>query len=361
MPFQIRDAPSRRPVAPTTPEPPQTITLRTMRSVHGPVGHFAHRGRQAGRADQGQVARRPRGAALLPFMRLAENGRPTARSVPAARCAHFTGIGELVLHRRQAHRVVQAGLFPRHAKGTDLDLPIRGTGAVRLARRPAAVGQPARDRSQEGLRRCRGTTRRRAAGARRPGTFSFGAAAALAAARAPAAARAQARQARPRRTWRGSRCSAATADLRGQEVLSWIERVVRGTRRRAPRNAAPANERSARRPTPTAPSSSPCSTTGAGAARSGGTPTATATTTSSPAVALMDAWWPRLVRGDLPARARAGRSSRRSPTVNVLDARPNKHFFFDGWWGYVQKDLRTILKRKVRGPLLARATAAAGR
>ena len=35
--------------------------------------------------------------------------------------------------------------------------------------------------------------------------------------------------------------------------------------------------------------------------------------------------------------------------VNVLDARPNKHFFFDGWWGYVQKDLRTILKRKVRG------------
>src|SRR5204862_1647315 len=68
----------------------------------------------------------------------------------------------------------------------------------------------------------------------------------------------------------------------------------------------------------------------------------------SPAIALMDAWWPRLVKGIFQPALGAGVVEAVSK-VNVLDARPNVHFFFDGWWGYVQKDLRTILKRKVKG------------
>ena len=35
--------------------------------------------------------------------------------------------------------------------------------------------------------------------------------------------------------------------------------------------------------------------------------------------------------------------------VNPLPPRATSTFFFDGWWGYVQKDLRRVLGRRVRG------------
>ena len=67
----------------------------------------------------------------------------------------------------------------------------------------------------------------------------------------------------------------------------------------------------------------------------------------------MDAWWPRLVRGIFQP-ALGPDVIEAVSKVNVLDARPNVHFFESGWWGYVQKDLRTVLRRRVRGPLSRR-------
>ena len=70
----------------------------------------------------------------------------------------------------------------------------------------------------------------------------------------------------------------------------------------------------------------------------------------SPAVALMDAWWGPLVRGiydpvlgtDLVDRIRALNTLHQAPG-------PGGSAFFDGWYGYVEKDLRTLLAKRVRG------------
>ena len=69
-----------------------------------------------------------------------------------------------------------------------------------------------------------------------------------------------------------------------------------------------------------------------------------------PGAAVMDAAWPRLadavmgtVLGPLAARL-AGLHGRSD------DANPGGSAFISGWYGYVDKDLRTLLGREVRGP-----------
>jgi acyl-homoserine lactone acylase PvdQ len=64
------------------------------------------------------------------------------------------------------------------------------------------------------------------------------------------------------------------------------------------------------------------------------------------AVTLMDAWWPRLVKAEFepalraPAFAQVGRLLR---VGDHTEGDPTAPDFFDGWWGYVHKDLRTLL------------------
>jgi hypothetical protein len=129
---------------------------------------------------------------------------------------------------------------------------------------------------------------------------------------------------------------AATADLRGTEVLAWLERMIRRT---SDPEAGPALERLREW-------------------RRGGSQRrdldGDGVYEDSAAVALMDAWWPRLVRGIFVPRLGDDLVRTVSEKVNVLDARPSDHFFFDGWWGYVQKDVRAVLGRRVRGRLSRR-------
>jgi hypothetical protein len=71
----------------------------------------------------------------------------------------------------------------------------------------------------------------------------------------------------------------------------------------------------------------------------------------SAAVLLMDDWWPRLVAG-------AFQPVLGNKVIDVLKglmpfddpANPGGSAYFAGWWGYVSKDLRTLLGRRVRGP-----------
>ena len=72
------------------------------------------------------------------------------------------------------------------------------------------------------------------------------------------------------------------------------------------------------------------------------------------AVALMDAWWPLWVERQFqPVLGRTAMAKLRS--VVGLDNEPNNQgdhlgsAYQDGWYGYVRKDLRTVLGRKVRG------------
>jgi hypothetical protein len=68
----------------------------------------------------------------------------------------------------------------------------------------------------------------------------------------------------------------------------------------------------------------------------------------------MDAWWPRWVRSQF--RPALGANAYKTLLAAVeLDNAPNNHgdhlgsAYQTGWYGFVRKDLRTALKRKVRG------------
>jgi acyl-homoserine lactone acylase PvdQ len=75
----------------------------------------------------------------------------------------------------------------------------------------------------------------------------------------------------------------------------------------------------------------------------------------SDAIRIMDAWWPRLVRAEFQPVLGRTAFHRLSTTVD-LDNEPNNHgqhlgsAYQDGWYGYVRKDLMSVLGRRVRGP-----------
>ena len=73
------------------------------------------------------------------------------------------------------------------------------------------------------------------------------------------------------------------------------------------------------------------------------------------AIRVMDAWWPLWVRSQF--RPALGAKAYKTLLAAVeLDNTPNNHgdhlgsAYQTGWYGFVRKDLRTVLKRKVRGP-----------
>jgi len=127
IPFDVHDVVVQTPVAPTSPSAPQTITFHAMRSVHGPVGRFAtvHGTPVAlaiSPATYGHEAQ-----SYVAFMHLAENV-PTSAQTFVSTMRAYTG-SENWFYADHSHvGVLQSGWFPLHAKGTDPDLPIWGTG-----------------------------------------------------------------------------------------------------------------------------------------------------------------------------------------------------------------------------------------
>ena len=202
---------------------------------------------------------------------------------------HFTGTENWFYVDDKDIAWLQSGVYPRHAKGTDVDLPISGNGAVRLAG-PIAARRRANPRAvdpQAGLPRLLEQQGGAAAGARRravvlrPGP-------ARAAARAPAAgSRMKQRQ--------GSTSPTSDADHRpGGDHRPARHEVLRLDAARDRHAARRRRARGARR----------CSTPGAPRGSQRRDLDGDGVYEHSAGVALMDAWWPRLVRGDLPADAR---------------------------------------------------------
>ena len=175
MPFVTRDQSVRTPFSIADPSAvPQTITYRTIRSVHGPVFAYATvRGApvaltKAKGVDFHELE------AVLPFMRLAENAPTDARSF-ARHHERLPRVGELVLRRRPRGRLHPVGPLsgatraaPTSTCRSTATAAATGSASTRTPTPSARSRRSAgRARSRRGAASSsRGTTRRRAAGAR---------------------------------------------------------------------------------------------------------------------------------------------------------------------------------------------------
>jgi acyl-homoserine lactone acylase PvdQ len=73
----------------------------------------------------------------------------------------------------------------------------------------------------------------------------------------------------------------------------------------------------------------------------------------TPAIELMDAWWPRLLVGEFrPALGRQAfeRLEGMLQTGSYTGGSPTEPSFDDGWWSYVYKDLRDVFGPKPKAP-----------
>jgi hypothetical protein len=72
----------------------------------------------------------------------------------------------------------------------------------------------------------------------------------------------------------------------------------------------------------------------------------------TPAIELMDAWWPKLLEGEFKPTLGAkafGKLEEMLETGNVVGGSPKAPNYDDGWYSYVAKDLRDLVGPKPRG------------
>jgi acyl-homoserine lactone acylase PvdQ len=70
------------------------------------------------------------------------------------------------------------------------------------------------------------------------------------------------------------------------------------------------------------------------------------------AIELMDAWWPKLVTAEFKPALGAKAFERLQGMLEIGDhtgGSPQAPDFYNGWWGYVSKDLRAVFGKKPRG------------
>src|SRR3954463_344718 len=329
-PFTMRDQQVTTPTSPVAPDPPQTITYRTMRSVHGPVFKI---GTVAGKPVAFSKAK---GVdfheldAALPFMRMAEN-KPTSAKTFQQAFSSFPGTENWFYVDSRSVAFQQSGKYPIHTRGSDVDLPFWGDGRaewkgfdpatydfkrLKNSRRPSALDPKQgffiswNNKEAPGWRK--GPTewgdgpvhralilKHRLLGQRRKGGGKVSLTALTRAVNL-----------------------AATTDLRGDEDLKWMLRVIG----KAPKADAPFVKLLR-----------DWHASGSHRLDSDGDNVYE----HSAAVALMDAWWPGVVRGEFqPA---LGKTLFDRVVKDVLSL---GSFSAWGWATHVQKDLRNVLHLK---------------
>src|SRR6188472_832630 len=73
----------------------------------------------------------------------------------------------------------------------------------------------------------------------------------------------------------------------------------------------------------------------------------------TPAIELIDAWWPKLVAAEFKPALGKKAFERLQGMISTGDhtgGSPDAPDFFDGWWGYASKDLRTLFGPKPKAP-----------
>ncbi len=156
-PFTMREQSVQTPVAPTDPSPSQTITYRTMRSVHGPVFKLGTVGGKPVAFSKAKGVDFHELDAALPFMRMAEN-HPTSAKTFQQDFSSFPGTENWFYVDSKSVAFQQSGRYPKHKKGSDVDRPFWGDGradwqgfdpatyafkAIPNSHRPSALDPPA--------------------------------------------------------------------------------------------------------------------------------------------------------------------------------------------------------------------------
>jgi acyl-homoserine lactone acylase PvdQ len=328
VPLTIRDQTVRTPTGVGNPAPPQTYTLRAMSSVHGSISHFGRVGGKPVAFAESHITSGREAQSLVAFMQLAENAPTDGRSFQQV-MRNYSGMENWFYVGRHDIAWLQSGVFPRHAKGTNPDLPIWGTGAGDWQGLLPAGANPRAVNPKWGY--LVSWNNKEAPGWRSPpGTWSFG-----------PVVRARLLSDPLRAVMKRGKVSladvariaarAATADLRGTNVYPWMRRAI-GT------PADPREQQALGLLDAWA---------AAGAQRRD--VDNDGIDEQSPAIVLMDAWWPRLARGMFEPRLGKALVDRIDARVNPFPTRGTSTFFFDGWFNYVQKDLRRVLHRPGRG------------
>jgi acyl-homoserine lactone acylase PvdQ len=317
--------------------PPEQIAYKPLRSVHGPVFAFATAGGKPVALTKAKAVNFRELDAVLPFMAMAEN-RPTDFASFAQAFSPFPGTENWFYVDDANLGFMQSGYYPKHARGADVDLPYNGDGTgdwqgfdpdtytydfIPLSRRPRAV-----DATQPIII---SWNQKEAPGWRKgPTEWGDGSVHHAELLRRNLLAQLEAGGGKTDLTGLTRAVNlAATADLRGSEVYQWMRRVIgRGE---------PDDERLLAL---------------IDAWRADGAHRLDADGDNaydhSAAVALFDEWWPLFVRAafepalgpDLFAKVEGGFLSL-GPTVD--DDLGWK------WSSQVEKDLRFILGRKMKG------------
>jgi acyl-homoserine lactone acylase PvdQ len=126
-PFVTRDQTVTTPVSPLSPGPPQTITYRTLRSVHGPVFEFATVGGQPVALTKAKAVDFHELDAVISFMRMAEN-HPRDAQMFMTDFGTFPGTENWFYADNHDIAWQQSGRYQRHALGSDVELPFWGDG-----------------------------------------------------------------------------------------------------------------------------------------------------------------------------------------------------------------------------------------
>ena len=343
LPFSTGEIVEQTPVAPTSPSPPETITMHTLNSVHGPIRAYATVNGAPVALSVSAATVNHEALSYIAFMLLSESNAVNSPQSFIAAMHHYTGSENWFYVDNKHIAVYQSGWFPVHARGTNPDFPIWGTGKwdwrgfqpatddyVRLSPSadPVSIDPPQgylvnwNDALAHGWR----------VGA---GDWENG-----------PVVRATMLQDDLDSALRSGPVDLAkltnmvtgpslTSDLRGMAVWRYLRRVIGRSPNAEVRQllsllANWAANGSQRR-----------SLTSGGDVQYG------------PAVLLMDTWWPLLVRAEFQPVVG-------QPLMNLINANFNSiqpdgirdgsgNGFFEGWEMDVQKDLRQVLGRRVAG------------
>jgi acyl-homoserine lactone acylase PvdQ len=128
IPFVTREQTVTTPVSPLSPAPPETIVHRTLRSVHGPVFAYATVKGKKVALTKAKAVDFHELEAVVAFMGLAENRPTDAKSFQAA-MGLFPGTENWFYVDNREIAFQQSGRYPRHRPGSDVDLPFDGDGS----------------------------------------------------------------------------------------------------------------------------------------------------------------------------------------------------------------------------------------
>lgn len=328
--FTHRDQVIYTPISPTNTSPtvPEKVTLRTMDSVHGPVHDFATSGGKRYALVRSTAVNRHGVRSLVAFMRMAEGAIHTPEQF-VANMHHYTGNENWFFVSKDHIGWLQSGWFPKHAPGTDLEQPIKGTGqwdwkgydpTTQLFTRQADSFNPtAIDPAQGYLSSWnnKGAPGWRAA----PGIWSYGRIHRDMLLRDPTVAAIKAGRRLTLSDVVGISGNASTQDLRGVQVLPDLLRLLPPSDPRVSALRAWTRTGAHRRDT-----------------------NGDNVYEDSAAVALFDAWWRQLVHDLFDPTLGADVVKQLQGGIDlVLDGRAVQTGFYDGWYGQVSDVVRAAL------------------